>query len=174
MKKEIRICGFGGQGIILAGVVLGEACSRAGLNAVQTQSYGPESRGGAARAEVVISSDPIAYPRVLTADLLIALSQPGYDRFHGETAADGLVIVDRDLVTTDGQVVSVPFNTTAEGIGRKIVANIIMLGYLGAQLDFLPDDVLEATVLDNIPKGTEELNRTALAAGRNLLTGGAS
>ena len=79
MKKEVRICGFGGQGIVLAGVVLGEAAVKAGHQAVQTQSYGPEARGGAARAEVVIADGPISYPRVLLADVVVALSQPGYD-----------------------------------------------------------------------------------------------
>jgi 2-oxoglutarate ferredoxin oxidoreductase subunit gamma len=171
MKKEIRICGFGGQGIILAGVVLGEASARAGLNAVQTQSYGPESRGGAARAEVVVSSEPIAYPRVLTADLLVALSQPAYDRFANEMAPDGTVVVDADLVSATDGAVAVPFSSTAERVGRKIVANIVMLGYLGALLDFLPEDVLERTVLDNVPPGTENLNRAALTAGRELAAG---
>ena len=81
MKKEIRIVGFGGQGIILAGVILGEAATRAGHKAVQTQSYGPESRGGAARSEVVISSEPIDYPRVNEADVVVALSQEGYEKY---------------------------------------------------------------------------------------------
>jgi 2-oxoglutarate ferredoxin oxidoreductase subunit gamma len=168
MRKEIRICGFGGQGIILAGVILGEAATRAGLNAVQTQSYGPESRGGAARSEVVIDSDAVDYPRVLSADLLVALSQPGYDRFAAEMAEAGEVVVDRDLVEAAGTVRAAPFATTAEELGRKIVANIVMLGYVGALLDLVPHDLLEATVLDNIPRGTEELNRAALAAGREL------
>ncbi|MCP4654967.1 MAG: hypothetical protein GY856_06055, partial [bacterium] len=81
-KREIRICGFGGQGIILAGVILGEAATRAGYRAVQAQSYGPESRGGAARSEVLITSGAIDYPRVTRADVLVALSQPGYDRYR--------------------------------------------------------------------------------------------
>lgn len=172
MKKEIRICGFGGQGIVLAGVILGEAASRAGFEAVQTQSYGPESRGGAARSEVVISDQPIDYPRVSRADVLIALSQSGYDSYADEMAEDGVVVVDGDLVQTDG-VESVPFTTTAEKVGRKIVANMVMLGYLSALLDLVPRDVLESTVMDNIPAGTEELNRRALEAGRELFNGGA-
>jgi len=88
MKKEIRICGFGGQGIVLTGVILGEAAARAGFEAVQTQSYGPESRGGAARSEVVISTEPIDYPRVSRADVLIALSQSAYDSYAGELAEE--------------------------------------------------------------------------------------
>jgi 2-oxoglutarate ferredoxin oxidoreductase subunit gamma len=167
MKKEIRICGFGGQGIILAGVVLGEAATRAGYRAVQTQSYGPESRGGAARAEVVISSEPIDYPRVSRPDVVVALSQAGYDRFGQDVADDGIVLVDEALVEAEG-VRSVPFTTTAEEFGRKIVANIVMVGYLGALIDVIPHDVIESTVLDNIPAGTEDLNRKAVRAGRDL------
>ena len=166
MKKEIRICGFGGQGIILAGVVLGEAATRAGHRAVQTQSYGPESRGGAARAEVVISSEPIDYPRVSRPDVVVALSQAGYDRFGRDVAEDGVVLVDSALVEAEG-VTSVPFTTTAEEVSRKIVANIVMVGYLGALIDVVPHDVLESTVLANIPAGTEDLNRRAVRAGRD-------
>ncbi len=166
-KKEIRICGFGGQGIILAGVILGEAATKAGYQAVQTQSYGPESRGGAARSEVLISSAAIAYPRVTRADVLVALSQPGYDRYRNELASGGRVIVDSDLVEAEG-VLDLPFTRTAEEVGAKIVTNIVMLGYLGALVGLIPHDVLEETVLRNIPKGTEELNRRALAAGRAL------
>jgi len=170
MNKEIRICGFGGQGIILAGVVLGEAASRAGYQAVQTQSYGPESRGGAARAEVVLSSEPIAFPRVRSADIVVALSQVGYDRYGTDLADGGIAIVDQDLVKTQ-DATAAPFTRTAEAVGRKIVTNIVMLGYLAALLDLIPEPVLEATVLDNIPKGTEELNLKALQAGRALFTG---
>ena len=171
MKKEIRICGFGGQGIVLAGVILGEAASRAGFEAVQTQSYGPESRGGAARSEVVISTEPIDYPRVSRADVLNALSQASYDSYVGEMAKDGTVVIDGDLVQAEGAA-AVPFTTTAEKVGRKIVANMVMLGYLAALLDLVPQDVLEGTVMDNIPTGTEELNRRALQAGRELFGGG--
>jgi 2-oxoglutarate ferredoxin oxidoreductase subunit gamma len=167
MKKEIRICGFGGQGIILAGVVLGEAATRAGFQAVQTQSYGPESRGGAARAEVVLSSETIDYPRVSRPDVVVALSQAGYDRFGRDVADDGFVLVDEALVEAEG-VRSVPFTTTAEEVGRKIVANIVMVGYLGALIDVIPHDVIESTVLANIPVGTEDLNRKAVRAGRDL------
>ena len=167
MKKEIRICGFGGQGIILAGVVLGEAATRAGHRAVQTQSYGPESRGGAARAEVVISSEPIDYPRVSRPDVVVALSQAGYDRFGHDVADDGIVLVDEALVEAEG-VTLVPFTTTAEEVGRKIVSNVVMVGYLGALIEVIPHDVLESTVLANIPAGTEDLNRKAVTAGRDL------
>lgn len=168
MKKEIRICGFGGQGIILSGVILGEAAMRAGHEAVQTQSYGPEARGGAARSEVVIASEKIDFPRVLAPDVTVALSQPGYDRYLAGTGEDGgLVIVDRDLVEANG-VTSLPFTKTAEEVGHKIVTNIVVLGYLSALLDVFPVRALEEAVLANVPKGTEDLNRRAITAGRKL------
>lgn len=168
MRREIRICGFGGQGIILAGVILGEAATKSGFQAVQTQSYGPESRGGAARSEVVISDGPIDYPRVTKADVVVALSQPAYDRFAGDIVAGGAVIVDESGVTAEGAEVQ-PFTLTAQEVGHKIVTNIVMVGYLAARLDNLIDPaILEETVLRNVPPGTEELNKKALAAGREL------
>jgi 2-oxoglutarate ferredoxin oxidoreductase subunit gamma len=167
MRKEIRICGFGGQGIVLAGLILGEAATRAGYQAVQTQSYGPESRGGAARSEVLISTDDIDYPRVTRADVLVALSQAAFDKYGQDLAAGGIAVVDQDLVRVDG-VRARPFTITAEKVGHKIVANIVMVGYIGALIDLIPHDVLEETVLENIPKGTEDLNRKAVRAGRDL------
>ncbi len=167
MKKEIRICGFGGQGIILAGVILGESATRAGHWAVQTQSYGPESRGGAARAEVLISDSAIDFPRVTRADVIVALSQAGFDKHGSDLGEGGVVLVDSDLVKAEGGI-SLPFNRTAEKVGHKIVTNMVMLGYLGAHLNIIPTDLLEQTVLDNIPKGSEELNMKAVRAGRDL------
>jgi len=175
MKKEIRICGFGGQGIVLAGVILGEAAVRAGYRAVQTQSYGPEARGGAARSEVVIASGEIDYPRVLAPDVTVALSQPGYDRYIGrqlEGGTDGAargerIVVDSDLVEAVGAE-ALPFTKIAAEVGHKIVTNIVMLGYLCALLDIIPEAALEAAVLAHVPKGTEDLNRRAIAAGRAL------
>ena len=167
MRTEIRFCGFGGQGLILAGVVLGEAATRAGRQAVQTQSYGPESRGGAARSEVVISDAPVDYPRVTSADLVVALSQPAYDK-HGTDVRDGAtVIVDEDIVKAEGAV-AMPFQRTAEELGHRIVTNIVMLGYLVARTKLVPWEALEETVLRNVPAGTEDLNRRALEAGRRL------
>jgi 2-oxoglutarate ferredoxin oxidoreductase subunit gamma len=170
MRTEIRLCGFGGQGIILAGVILGEAATRAGHQAVQTQSYGPESRGGAARSEVVVSDSPIDYPRVTRANVVVALSQPAFDK-HGRNVPPGcLVVVDGDIVEAEG-VDRQPFTRTAEEVGHKIVSNIVMLGYLGARTRLVPPEILEATVLRNVPRGTEDLNRRALAAGRALCEG---
>lgn len=173
MKKEIRICGFGGQGIILAGVALGAAAVKAGHFAVQTQSYGPEARGGAARSEVVIADEPITYPRVLAADVIVALSQPGYDRCGAELAPGGVVVVEKEIVRAEGTR-ALPFLRTAEQAGHKIVANVVMVGYLAALLGIIPHAMLEEAVLANVPAGTEELNRRAVRAGQELFRGEAA
>ena len=173
MRKEIRLCGFGGQGIVLAGVILGEAAVRAGHHAVQTQSYGPESRGGAARAEVVVSSEPIDYPRVTEADVVVALSQPSFDKYGADVKEGGVVVVDGDIVSAEG-VLTLPFLKTAEQVGHKIVANIVMLGYLVGHLELIEPEILTEAVLLNVPKGTEDLNRGAVEAGRKLFLNGAS
>ncbi len=169
MRKEIRIAGFGGQGIVLAGKILGEAAISSGHKAVQTQSYGPESRGGAARSEIVISDSEIDYPRVVDADLLVALSQPGYDKYCDDVSKDTKIIVDSDLV--EGAVKnaqSVPFTKTADKLGKKIVANIVMLGYITATIDMIPKKKMVDTIKANIPKGTEKMNLTAFEKGFSL------
>jgi 2-oxoglutarate ferredoxin oxidoreductase subunit gamma len=166
MRKEIRIAGFGGQGIVLAGRILGEAAINSGHKAVQTQSYGPESRGGAARSEVVISDSEIDYPRVVDADILVALSQPGYDKYHDDVKKNTVIIVDTDLV--EGAVKNakrVPFTKTADKLGRKIVANIVMLGYITATIEMIPKKKMMDTIKANIPKGTERMNLTAFEKG---------
>jgi len=173
MRKEIRICGFGGQGIVLAGVILGEAAVRAGHHAVQTQSYGPESRGGAARSEVVVSSEPIDYPRVTEADVVVALSQPSYDKYGADVREGGVVVVDGDIVEAEG-VESLPFTKTAEKVGHKIVANIVALGYLVGHLELITPEILTEAVLVNVPPRTVEINRRAVEAGRELFLNGAS
>ncbi|UCF08987.1 MAG: 2-oxoacid:acceptor oxidoreductase family protein [Thermoplasmata archaeon] len=169
MRREIRIAGFGGQGIVLAGRILGEAAINSGHKAVQTQSYGPESRGGAARSEVVISDKEIDYPRVVDADILVALSQPGYDKYHDDVKKSTVIIADADLV--EGAVKSaklVPFTKTADSLGKKIVANIVMLGYLTAVIDMIPKKKMADTIKDNIPKGTESINMKAFQKGYAL------
>jgi 2-oxoglutarate ferredoxin oxidoreductase subunit gamma len=165
VRTEIQLAGFGGQGIVLSGLILGEAAILDGLNAVQTQSYGPESRGGAARSDVIISNLPIDYPKVVSPDVLVALSQPAYDKYHSLVGKKGLLIVDADLVEGDESALRVPFSKLADELGRRIVANVIMLGALAKVSECVSRESLERAVLRNIPKGTEELNLKALAAG---------
>lgn len=165
MKRQIQLAGFGGQGIVLSGVILGEAAIMDGLNAVQTQSYGPESRGGAARSDVIISDAPIDYPKVVRPDILVALSQPAYDKYGSGVGKRALVIIDSDLVESDKPALRVPFSRLADDLGRRIVANVIMLGALARTSECVTRESLERAVLRNIPKGTEELNLKALATG---------
>jgi 2-oxoglutarate ferredoxin oxidoreductase subunit gamma len=169
MRKEIRIAGFGGQGIVLAGRILGEAAINSGHKAVQTQSYGPESRGGAARSEVVISDKEVDYPRVMEADVLVALSQPGYDKYSDDLKKSTVVIVDKDLVETeDKNAIKVPFTKTAGAMGKKIVANIVMIGYLTGYMNIIPKKKMADTIKANIPKGTESLNLKAFQKGYSM------
>lgn len=151
---------------MLSGVILGEAAILDGRNAVQTQSYGPESRGGAARSDVIISDSSIDYPKVISADVLVALSQPAYEKYCGMVKKDGRVIIDSDLVKTDDPtVLRFPFSKLADELGRRIVANIIMLGTLAKTSGCVSKRSLRQAVLKNIPKGTEELNLKALDVG---------
>lgn len=165
MRTEIQLAGFGGQGIVLSGLILGEAAILDGLNAVQTQSYGPESRGGAARSDVIISNMGIDYPKVVSPNVLVTLSQPAYDKYHSLISEKGLLIVDADLVESEASALRVPFSKLADELGRRIVANVIMLGTLAKVSECVSRESLERAVLRNIPKGTEELNLKALAAG---------
>jgi 2-oxoglutarate ferredoxin oxidoreductase subunit gamma len=169
VRTEIRIAGFGGQGVILAGLLLGEAAIRDGKQAVQTQSYGPESRGGSARSEVLISDEKIDYPKVIEADILVALSQEAFDKFLPAVKSDGSVIIERDLVDPgENHVLPVPFTKMADDLGRKIVANSIMLGYLVAATGVVSIDSMEATIREKVPKRTIDLNLTAFRKGLEL------
>ena len=168
MRKEIRICGFGGQGIVLAGVILGKAASVfSDLHVVQTQSYGPEARGGASRSEVVLSDEPVGFPGVMEADVLVALSQPAFDKYTGDLKKDAIIVVDPDLVidTGDFDPIKISFTALAEDLGRKIVANIIMLGALVRLTDVVSEDALMQAVMETVPPRTIELNKKALQAG---------
>lgn len=168
-RTEIRLAGEGGQGMILAGIILAEAASIYDRkNAVQTQSYGPEARGGASKSEVVISSGEIDHPEVLEADALIALSQEAYDKFSKELKRRGLLIVDSDKVDSSAtpQAISLPITRLAfETTGKIITANTVALGALVALTNVVSDEAIEKAVLARAPKGTEEMNRAALKAG---------
>ena len=174
MRTGVRIAGFGGQGIVLAGAILGEAAITAGKEAVQTQSYGPESRGGAARSEVVISDGPVDYPRVSVPDVLVVLSMEAMKKYGHDVSEGTRTVVDSDLVKMEvGGADRVPFTKTAEGLGNRIVANIVMLGYITHRFDLVPREAIEKVILSRIPKGTEDLNTRAFQAGWDLAEGGA-
>jgi len=170
-RIQVRLAGFGGQGIVLAGMILGKAITLyEGANAVMTQSYGPEARGGACSADVVISQSRINYPRVTTPDVLVLMSEEAARTYGPNTAEGALVLVNENLVKSvperDGlRVLHVPATGIAEGLGRVIVANIVMLGFIAATAGVVSFEAMKSAVLHSIPKGTEELNLKALQAG---------
>ena len=169
-KHEIRLCGFGGQGIILAGYIIGQAATiYEGVNAVFTQDYGPEARGGACRADVIISDQPVNYPYVEHPSVMVALSQAGYDKYYRDISPDTLVIVDEDLVTPDrtmgNQLLTVPAWRLAGELGRVAVANVVMLGFFAGVTDVISPDAIKNSILASVPKGTEELNTNAFERG---------
>jgi len=168
---EIRIAGFGGQGVILAAMVIGKAASIfQNEHATMTQSFGPESRGGACSAQVVLSDSPVLYPYVTRPDILVAMSQEAYTKFVPELKEGGLLIVEQDLVQLSGlptgvQVYGVPATRLAEELGRRMVLNIVMVGFFGAVTGLLDPDALRKAVDDSVPPAFRELNRKAFDRG---------
>jgi 2-oxoglutarate ferredoxin oxidoreductase subunit gamma len=173
-QTEIRIAGFGGQGVVLAGVLLGTvAVYYDGKKAVQTQSYGAEARGGAARSEVILSDEKVVYPMVRRPDILVALSTPALEKFMGDLKPGGTLVVDEDLVKVDDgddyRVYSAPFsNTAVKELGRSVVANVVMLGFLTGITDIVSREAMEQAIRDNAPRGTEELNLRAFRMGLQM------
>ncbi len=168
-RTEIRLAGEGGQGMILAGIILAEAAAiYDGKQATQTQSYGPEARGGASRSEVVISDGEIDHPEVLSADVVVALSQEAYKKFANTVHTGGLLIVDEDRVRTsaDSSAIKIPIARIAqETTGRAITANTVALGVLVGLTNLVSREAIEKAITARAPKGTEEMNRKALQAG---------
>jgi 2-oxoglutarate ferredoxin oxidoreductase subunit gamma len=168
-RTEIRLAGEGGQGMILAGIILAEAAAiYEGKHVTQTQSYGPESRGGASRSEVVISEGEIDHPEVLSPDVVVALSQEAYNKFGSTVRPGGLLIVDEDRVKTseDFKGIKIPVARLAhETTGKAITANTVALGILVGLTGVVSRDAIEKAITARAPKGTEEMNRRALQAG---------
>ena len=181
MRKEIRICGFGGQGIILAGIILAKAASIFdNKESIQTQSYGPEARGGASKCEVIISDKAIEYPKVQSPDILIAMSNEALIKYIVDLKDEGILIV--DPTTTDVndvkefidnrniKVYEAPATKTAiDENGLKIVANIVMVGAITKITEVISKKAAIDSVLDSVPKGTEDKNTAAFEAGYNLI-----
>lgn len=171
MRLEIRFAGFGGQGIIKSGIITAAAaCIHGGKDAVQTQSYGPESRGGACKSEVVISEEEIDFPKVVEPDILVLMSQHAYNDYADDVKSGGVIILDPDMIPREKEmknvkVFRVPATKIAEELGRKIVANIVMLGAFVAITRALDENALKESIRENIPKGTEELNLAAFQKG---------
>lgn len=168
-RYEIRLGGSGGQGIILMGIILAEAIGiYEGKWVAQTQSYGPEARGGSSKSEVIVSDEEIDYPKAMRPDLLLAMNQKSCDEFYPDLKPDGILIVDSTFVTQipTPRAYQIPFTRIArEKFKREVVANIIALGALSQLTPVVSSRAMEEAVLMRVPKGTEKLNREALRAG---------
>ncbi len=169
-RHEIRLCGYGGQGIILAGYIIGQAASIFdGKNTTFIQDYGPEARGGACRADVVISDEHVLYPYIIAPSVLVAMSQEAYNKYYTKNRHDALVIIDENLVkpreTTSGKLLTAPVTQMAEELGRVMVANVVMLGFFTAVTNLVSIDAIRKSISTSVPKGTEELNMKAIERG---------
>lgn len=172
MRREIRITGFGGQGVILAGVIVGKAASIYDEKfATMSQSYGPEARGSACATQILIDDKEILYPYIREADILVAMSQEGYAKYKGELKKDGTFIYDEDLVLP-GEIpptvkaYSIPAQRIAEKeLGTKVVTNIVMLGFFTAVTGAVPKEAMLEAVKTSVPKGMVDLNVKAFERG---------
>ena len=168
---EIRIAGFGGQGVILAAAIVGKAAALfQGGFATMTQSFGPEARGGSSSAQVILSNEPILYPYVTQPDILVVMSQEAYTRFAPQLKPGGILITEQELVRLDHhpqglRTYAVPATRLAEELGRKVVLNIVMVGFFGAVTKLLEGDSLRKAVADSVPPALQKLNLQAFDKG---------
>jgi len=168
---QIRIAGFGGQGVILSAIILGKAASIfQGEFATMTQNFGPEARGGACSAQLVLSDSPILYPYVTQPDILVVMSQEAYVRFIPELKDGGILIVEEDLVRVSDlkknvQVYSIPATRIAEVLGKRMVLNSVMVGFFTAVTNLLDADAVGKAVADSVPASFRELNLKAFEKG---------
>jgi 2-oxoglutarate ferredoxin oxidoreductase subunit gamma len=168
---EIRIAGFGGQGVILSAIVLGKAASiYQGAFATMTQNFGPEARGGACSAQLVLSDSPVLYPYVTLPDILVVMSQEAYVRFGSELKDGGIMIVEHDMVRVSDlkqgiQVYSVPATRIAEELEKRMVLNSVMVGFFTAITHLLAPDAVRKAVADSVPPSFRELNLQAFEKG---------
>jgi len=168
-RYEVRLSGSGGQGIILASVVMAEAVAvHEGLQVSQTQSYGPEARGGRCKAEVVISDKEIDYPKVVQLDMLLAMTQEACDAYFFDFKPNGLLLVDSTFVeqVPTSRSIAIPFTRIArDDIGKEMVANMVALGAIAAVCPLIGAKSMEKAVVARSPEGTVDINRKAFKAG---------
>lgn len=170
-RYELRFSGSGGQGMITAGIIIAEAAAiYDGKKAVQSQSYGPESRGGASRAEVIISDEDIDYPKATSIDTMLALTQEACTKYYKDIKKGGILLIDSDEVKKipdgDFKVYSFPIISTASNaLGKGIVANIISLGLITELTKIVSHEAIEKAVLARVPAAFLELNKKALHTG---------
>jgi 2-oxoglutarate ferredoxin oxidoreductase subunit gamma len=168
---EIRLAGFGGQGVILSAIVLGKAASIfQGAFATMTQNFGPEARGGACSAQLVLSDSPVLYPYVTHPDIMVVMSQEAYVRFVPELKPGGILIIEQDLVRVSDlskatQVYSVPATRIAEELGKRMVLNSVMVGFFTAVTRLLEPEAVRKAVADSVPASFRELNLKAFEKG---------
>jgi 2-oxoglutarate ferredoxin oxidoreductase subunit gamma len=173
-RYEIRLSGEGGQGLVLAGAILAEAVGiYGGKQVTYTQSYGPESRGGSCRSDIVVSDEPVNYPICSRLDLLLALTQKACDSYSRQLKPDGLLILDESRVSVipsgTFRVCRLPILQTARvKLAKEVVANMLCVGIVGLLSGHASREDLQKAVLAKVPKGTQEINRRALEAGLNL------
>jgi len=173
-RRRIIFSGSGGQGVITAAIILSEAAVLyEGLNAVQSQSYGPEARGGASRSDIIISDTDIRFPKVIQPNILVCLTQEAYDKFSGLIRPGGLLLIDTHYVKQRGKVdakqISLDmYHSVMESIGRPIVFNICMLGAFVQLTELVKKESIMKVLKTRIPSGTLELNRQALELGVRL------
>lgn len=168
MRKEICISGFGGQGVGLAGYILGKALALYdGLEAVMTQSYGPEARGGASSANIVVSDNQIAYPFVQQPDVLVLLSQEAYEKFMDRAKPQSCILIDDELVSarSDGRIYGISATRLADQLGRRIVTNVVMLGFLTSVTDVVSHRAIMKALETTVKPKTLELNQAAFSLG---------
>ena len=173
-KMELRLAGSGGQGIILATVILAEAAVIAGKHTAQSQSYGPEARGGSCKAEVIVSDDKIGFTKVTEPTFLMALTQASLDKYGKDLPENCLVLADEGLTVPDclknNRVVKLPILKTAvENVGKAFTANIVAVGAINGLLGLVDHEELKEAVFMHIPRGTEAINEKALEAGIALI-----
>jgi 2-oxoglutarate ferredoxin oxidoreductase subunit gamma len=168
---EMRIAGFGGQGVILSAIVIGKAASiYQGAFATMTQNFGPEARGGACSAQLILSDSPILYPYITHPDIMVVMSQEAYGKFVPELKDGGMLIVEQDLVrVTDvprqTRVYSVPATRLAEELGKRMVLNIVMVGFFTAVTKMLEPDAVRKAIAESVPSHFRELNVKAFDKG---------
>ena len=168
---ELKIGGFGGQGVILSGQVIGKAAAlHDGKHSAMTQSFGPEARGSACSAQVIVSTERILYPYVRRPDILVVMSQEAYEKFSPALSPEGMLVYESELVELSepapgARRAGIPSTRIAEELGRKIVSNIVMTGFFAAVTNVVSREAMEQAIRDSVPAGTERLNLAAFGKG---------
>ncbi|AEE14715.1 2-oxoglutarate synthase [Thermodesulfobium narugense DSM 14796] len=174
MTKELRFAGTGGQGLILAAIIYAEAALNEGHRVLQSQSYGPESRGGASKADCIISDTEIDYPKVYLADFLLAMSQKAYDKYKSDVKKGAVILFDSTYVEAEKREENVVYfsapisKTVRDKIGKELASNIAALGTISVVYPLISEETLLNAILNRVPKATIELNKSAFDIGKQL------